>query len=153
MGVKTLHFSSDNPLIPEVTTRWYLKALHHYDIHATPRRATVKALASIYGSKTIYLPFAYSPECHYLDSETEEDPASGDVLFVGYGDSDRYPFFRTSYQSWHSPSPLWWGLEQTPQSLNNSGKDSQTLETQRTLYKSFQSASAWYGISTRTVML
>ena len=125
MGVKTLHFSSDNPLIPEVTTRWYLKALHHYDIHATPRRATVKALASIYGSKTIYLPFAYSPECHYLDSETEEDPASGDVLFVGYGDSDRYPFSNIlSIMAFAQSSMV--GVGTNTPSLNNSGKDSQT---------------------------
>jgi len=134
MGVKTLHFSSDNPLIPEVTTRWYLKALHHYDIHATPRRATVKALESMYGSKTMYLPFAYSPECHFLDAETEEDPTSGDVLFVGYGDADRYAFFEHLTNNGIRPVLYGGGWNKHPK-LKQFWKGFANLETQRTLYK------------------
>ena len=85
-GITTAHFLTDDPWNGEHCSRWFLRALEHYDLTFTPRRANLDDLADRCDNVS-YLPFAFDPSLHF--AELPDDAAGADVLLVGSADERR----------------------------------------------------------------
>jgi hypothetical protein len=91
-GTIIANYSTDDPWNPSLRARWHLKALPHYDVIFTPRRANIDDFRR-HGCRDVhYLPFGYDERyAHPPETEPRVDDAS-DVLFVGGADRDRAAF-------------------------------------------------------------
>jgi hypothetical protein len=91
-GTVMANYSTDDPWNPALRARWHLKALPHYDVIFTPRRANVDDFRR-HGCRDVrYLPFGYDERyAHPPETPPGADDAS-DVLFVGGADPDRAAF-------------------------------------------------------------
>jgi hypothetical protein len=95
MSVDRINFVTDDPWNPAYTTKWFLRALPHYDHVFTPREANLDDLRATGCKRVSYLPFAYAPSLHFPEepcSKEERREFGCDVLFVGGGDQDRLPW-------------------------------------------------------------
>ena len=91
LGIRRLNFLTDDPWNQAHYAPWFFKALPHYDIIFSPRRANINDLLSAGCRQVEYLPFGYDPELFYPETggESTERP---DIVFAGGGDSDRIPY-------------------------------------------------------------
>jgi hypothetical protein len=134
LGTRTINYSTDDPFNRSVGTRWYHKALHHYQVHASPRRSNLAELEREFGGRVSYVPFGYSRAKHYAPIEAVESQAQGDVLFVGQGDRDRFWFFEPLVQAGIRPV-LYGGGWSRSRVLRPFWRGFADLETQRRLYQ------------------
>jgi spore maturation protein CgeB len=97
LGIKKLNFLTDDPWNPAHYAPWFLKALPHYDIVFSPRRAMINELLNLGCRRVEYLPFGYDPDLFYpesLDSVISTTPTP-DIMFAGGADRDRIPYIST----------------------------------------------------------
>ena len=95
-AVFRINYSTDDPWNPKQHARWYLRALPHYDIVFSPRRANLKEFRRLGVREVRYLPFGYDPRL-WIGPEpngAEHERLACDVLFVGGADNDRAPVIR-----------------------------------------------------------
>ncbi len=91
LGIKRINFLTDDPWNRSHKAPWFLSALKSYDQVFTPRASNLEDLRE-WGCKHVsYLPFAYD-SCHLLQAGRFPQEGTTDVLFVGGGDRDRYPY-------------------------------------------------------------
>lgn len=89
--VVCINYSTDDPWNRLSRARWFLEALPHYDVVATPRLANVADLQKLGCRDVRYLPFGYDEVAH-APLTTASDPESHEALFVGGADHDRVAF-------------------------------------------------------------
>ena len=91
-GVSTIVFLTDDPFALTHRAPWFLSALRHYQIAASPRRANMDELRRFGCRKVVYVPFGYDPDLHYPVPPSGE--MACDVLFVGGYEPERAAFLR-----------------------------------------------------------
>ena len=91
LGVVCVDFSTDDPWNAAVRADWHLRALPHYDLVFTPRRANLDDFVALGCPAVRYLPFGYD-ETLFAPPDVGDEAPSHDVLFVGGGDRDRAGF-------------------------------------------------------------
>ncbi len=89
-GVRTLNYLTDDPWNPAHRSRWFLRALPHYDVVFSPRRANLEDLRNAGCPRVEYLPFAYDARFAHPPAvwPAEDCP---DIVFAGGADRDRVP--------------------------------------------------------------
>jgi spore maturation protein CgeB len=94
LGVKCINFLTDDPWNPSHYAPWFFKALPHYDIVFSPRRAMVDDLSRLGCCRVEYLPFGYDPDLFYREStdSLDLDSFTSDIMFAGGADQDRIPY-------------------------------------------------------------
>lgn len=88
-------YTTDNPFNLTACREFVRQSVPHWDIIATPRRATMGQLREHGARHVIYLPFGYDPNLHFPESPRNEAEAyrfRSDVAFLGGCDNDRVPF-------------------------------------------------------------
>jgi spore maturation protein CgeB len=97
MGVRRLHYSTDDPWNARQRARWFLRALPHYDTVFTTRRANLQDFRALGCRAVRYLPFGYDPLLFHAASASEAAVPEfrSRVLFVGGADRDRVPLIET----------------------------------------------------------
>ncbi|MDP9171219.1 MAG: glycosyltransferase, partial [Acidobacteriota bacterium] len=101
-GVLRMNFLTDDPWNPQHTAGWFMRALPHYDIVFTPRRANVEDLRRAGCATVRYLPFGYAPDIHFPEPPAgaeEQKLYSADVFFAGGADADRVPYLTALIQA------------------------------------------------------
>lgn len=132
-GVRTVNYTTDDPWNRSVGTWWYRRALGEYGVIATPRSATIPQLQARFGGRVLSVPFAYSPCAHFPSGVIDGRRDLGDVLFVGYGDRDRIPFFDALHRARIRPL-LYGGGWDRSRTLRRYHRGRAGLEEQRRLY-------------------
>ena len=135
LGVNTINYLTDDPSNPSIGTRWYRRALNDYSVLASPRSATLQELSRKFGGDIRHIQFGYGPHAHFPATGVDEDQGDGDVLFVGYGDSDRIPYFLALQRAGIRPVLFGGGWERN-RVLRLHHRGMADLERQRTLYSS-----------------
>lgn len=95
LGIQRLVYLTDNPWNPAHRAPWFMKALPFYDQVFSVRRSNIEELRQIGCQQVSYLPFAYAPEIHYLESpvnEEEKNRFNFDIVFIGGADRNRVPY-------------------------------------------------------------
>jgi hypothetical protein len=93
-GVPLANYSTDDPWNPLLKAGWHLRALPHYDVIFTPRRANLEDFRRLGCGDVRYLPFGYDDR-HAGSPDKPVAAADGaEVLFVGGADRDRVAFAR-----------------------------------------------------------
>ncbi len=90
-GIKTACFLTDDPWNPANGADFFWDSLREYDLIATPRFATITELVQ-HGCRSVkYVPFAYNPAYHFVESSTPEEDCRYrcDVAILGGADTDR----------------------------------------------------------------
>lgn len=94
-GTFCINYSTDDPWNENHRAKWYLRALRHYNVVFTPRRANISDFRELGCSDVRYLPFAYDDELFGPVASSGAGPSSHDILFVGGADRDRVGFMAT----------------------------------------------------------
>ena len=101
MGIQRLNFLTDDPWNSAHYAPWFFKALPHYDIVFSPRRANMEDLLNAGCSRVEYLPFGYDDDLFYPEDlpPLNPDATVPDVIFAGGADGDRLPYMNALIQS------------------------------------------------------
>jgi spore maturation protein CgeB len=101
-GIPVIVFLSDDPWNRDHHPPWFIQVLPFFDCVFTPRMDNVDDLRAAQCRRVEYLPFAYSPEIHFIEEspmEGERERLSSDVVIVGGADAERVallqPLLRT----------------------------------------------------------
>ena len=135
LGVRTINYLTDDPSNPSIGTWWYRRALVDYSVLASPRSATLQELSLQFGGDVRHVQFGYGSKAHFPATGIAEDEGDGDVLFVGYGDRDRIPFFLALHRAGIRPVLFGGGWERN-RVLRAYYRGMADLEQQRALYSS-----------------
>ncbi|MFN6460348.1 MAG: glycosyltransferase [Nostoc sp. DedVER02] len=95
MGIKKINFLTDDPWNTAHYAPWFLKALPHYDIIFSPRRANINELVQAGCPNVEYLPFGFDRELFYPEEFINPEARlqyTCDVVFAGGGDCDRLKY-------------------------------------------------------------
>lgn len=102
LAVRTAIFLTDDPFSRYHRGGWFLSALRYYAIVFTPRRSNMEDLRTLGCQDVRWLPFAHSPELHYLQPlETQDDHQrfSCDVALIATADKPRSDLARALIRS------------------------------------------------------
>lgn len=101
MGIQRLNFLTDDPWNSAHYAPWFFKALPHYDIVFSPRRANMEDLLNAGCHRVEYLPFGYDEDLFYPEDvpPLKPDATVPDVIFAGGADGDRLPYMNALIQS------------------------------------------------------
>jgi spore maturation protein CgeB len=92
--IRRLNFLTDDPWNPAHRAKWFFDSLGEYDYVFSTRQANLGNLRALGCRGVHYLPFAYAPEIHYPEPQTESARAlQADLTFAGGADADRIPYF------------------------------------------------------------
>ncbi len=104
LGVRSLHFSSDDPWNPSQRSRWFLQSLSAYHYIFTPRQANFEQLQEIAPGRVSILPFGFDRQAtlHHIaelgaqqtNNQVLHAALSTSLLFVGGADRSRVAFVR-----------------------------------------------------------
>jgi hypothetical protein len=97
-GAVLINYATDDPFNERTSPRNVREAIPLYDVYACTKRATMDDVARAGCGNVQYVRFGYHPSVHFGEgpaSADERDRFAADVAFVGEGDGDRLPFFRT----------------------------------------------------------
>lgn len=94
LGIRCLHYSTDDPWNQALMASWFLRSLPGYDHIFTTRRSNLRDFAALGCSDVSYLPFGYDPELSFGPprSKLAHHRLNWDVLFIGGADADRIAF-------------------------------------------------------------
>jgi spore maturation protein CgeB len=94
-GAVTANYLTDDPWNPAHYAPWFVRALRHYSMVFSPRRANLPDLQATGSGDVYYLPFAYDPTLHFVEAAAPDvADYESDVLFIGGADRDRLPYCR-----------------------------------------------------------
>lgn len=91
-NVPVLNYLTDDPWGRQQYAPWFLRALPHYKILFTTRRANIEDLRRIGCRDVRYLQFGYDPHWHFPQASENGSGQASDVFFAGGADADRVPF-------------------------------------------------------------
>jgi len=94
LGCCRANYLTDDPWNPRLGSRWFSRALPHYDHVFTTRRANIDDLVAVGIHRVSYLAFGWDPSLFPDKSYSERDLGAydADVMFAGDGDQDRVPY-------------------------------------------------------------
>jgi spore maturation protein CgeB len=95
-GAVLVNFATDDPFNPRSNPRRVVASIQLYDLYACTKTAIMGGVRAAGCRNAVYVPFGYEPSLHFpglFDSAEERKRFSSDVVFIGSGDSDRYPYF------------------------------------------------------------
>jgi spore maturation protein CgeB len=101
-GAVLVNYATDDPFNERTSSRNVREAIPLYDIYACTKRATMDDVARAGCRNVQYVRFGYHPSVHFVETPAtaeERNRFAADVAFVGEGDGDRLPFFRTLMKS------------------------------------------------------
>jgi glycosyltransferase involved in cell wall biosynthesis len=96
MGALLVNYATDHPFNRLVCARWVAANIPLYDLYVCTKRAIMDDVRAAGCRRVAFVPFGYEPSLHFPDdfsSREEFDRFTCDVVFVGGGDRDRYPYF------------------------------------------------------------
>ena len=90
--IPIIHFNPDNPFGPRKDGCWklFLKNLHNYSYHLTPRISDSRIYRHKYKTNKITFPFCYDNDVHYFEDINKDL----DVTFIGSNHDNRYDFVK-----------------------------------------------------------
>lgn len=97
-GALMVNYATDDPFNMRTSTQDLRDCIPLYDIYACTRKAMMKDISRAGCCNVQYTQFGYHPTVHFVETpetEAERRRFASDVAFVGEGDADRVPFFRT----------------------------------------------------------
>jgi spore maturation protein CgeB len=97
-GAVLINYATDDPFNERTSSRNVRDAIPLYDVYACTKRAVMDDVARAGCGNVQYVRFGYHPSVHFAEAPAtaeERDRFAADVAFVGEGDGDRQPFFRT----------------------------------------------------------
>jgi spore maturation protein CgeB len=97
-GAALINYATDDPFNERTSPRNVREAIPLYDVYACTKRAMMDDVASAGCANVRYVRFGYQPSVHFAEAPAtteERHRFAADVAFVGEGDGDRRPFFRT----------------------------------------------------------
>ena len=95
-GAVLVNYATDDPFNRLFCGRWVAANIPLYDLYACTKRAIIDDVRAAGCQRVAFVPFGYEPSLHFPDefgSREELEKFSCDVVFVGGGDPDRYPYF------------------------------------------------------------
>jgi spore maturation protein CgeB len=100
-GAVLVNFATDDPFNPVSTTHRVVESIGVYDLYVCTKRAIMADVRAAGCRNVVYVPFGYEPTLHFaepFDSAEERKRFATDVVFIGGGDRDRYPYFEALVQ-------------------------------------------------------
>ena len=97
-GAVLINYATDDPFNERSSPRNVREAIPLYDVYACTKRAIMDDVARAGCGNVQYVRFGYHPSVHFAEAPAtaeERNRFAADVAFVGEGDGDRRPFFRT----------------------------------------------------------
>jgi spore maturation protein CgeB len=97
-----INYATDDPFNPVNSNRQLVKSIPLYDLYVCTKRNIMADVRSAGCPRVIYVPFAYKPSVHFpeeLSSTEEKDRFGSDVVFIGGGDRDRFPYLNALLQA------------------------------------------------------
>jgi spore maturation protein CgeB len=97
-GAALINYATDDPFNERTSPRNVREAIPLYDVYACTKRAMMDDVARAGCRNVQYVRFGYHPSVHFAEAPAtaeERNRFAADVAFVGEGDGDRRPFFRT----------------------------------------------------------
>lgn len=97
-GAVLINYATDDPFNERTSPRNVREAIPLYDVYACTKRATMDDVARAGCRNVQYIRFGYHPSVHFAEAPAtaeERNRFAADVAFVGEGDGDRLPFFKT----------------------------------------------------------
>jgi len=97
-GAVLINYATDDPFNERTSPRNVREAIPLYDVYACTKRAMMDDVARAGCGNVQYVRFGYHPSVHFAEAPAtaeERNRFAADVAFVGEGDGDRRPFFRT----------------------------------------------------------
>lgn len=97
-GALLVNYATDDPFNPASGTPNLRSAIPFYDLFACTKRAIMADVEKAGCPNARFVRFGYEPSMHHPEvsrSEEELRRFRSDVVFVGGGDRDRYPYFRS----------------------------------------------------------
>jgi len=97
-GAVLINYATDDPFNARTSSRNVREAIPLYDVYACTKRAAMDDVAKAGCANVQYVKFGYHPSVHFVDTQAtaeERNRFAADVAFVGEGDGDRLPFFKT----------------------------------------------------------
>jgi len=94
LEIRRLNFLTDDPWNPSHYAKWFLRALPHYDLVFSPRRANLNDLYSLGCPRVEYLPFGYDERLFFRESCQPGDNSVSvcDVSFAGGAEPARVAY-------------------------------------------------------------
>jgi spore maturation protein CgeB len=92
-----LNYATDDPFNPINNTRDLVESIPLYDLYACTKRNIMRDVRQAGSREVIYVSFGYKPSIHFPEppANTEEaERFNSDVVFIGGGDQDRFPYLR-----------------------------------------------------------
>jgi spore maturation protein CgeB len=97
-GAVLINYATDDPFNERTSPANVREAIPLYDVYACTKRAMMDDVARAGCENVQYVRFGYHPSVHFAEAPAtaeERDRFASDVAFVGEGDGDRRPFFKT----------------------------------------------------------
>lgn len=95
-GAVLVNYATDDPFNRAASPRWAAAKIPLYDLYASTKRNIMSDVQARGCRNVAFVPFGYDPCLHFPEafaSSEERDKFSCDVVFIGGGDRDRYPYF------------------------------------------------------------
>jgi glycosyltransferase involved in cell wall biosynthesis len=96
MGALLVNYATDHPFNRLACARWVAANIPLYDLYVCTKRAIMDDVRAAGCRRVAFVPFGYEPSLHFpeeFSSREESERFTSDVVFVGGGDRDRYPYF------------------------------------------------------------
>jgi spore maturation protein CgeB len=93
-----VNFATDDPFNPINSTHDLIESIPLYDLYACTKRRIMADVQRAGCPNVIHVPFGYKPRVHFPEqpaTNEEADRFASDLLFIGGGDPDRFPYIRT----------------------------------------------------------
>jgi hypothetical protein len=95
-GAVLVNYATDDPFNRLACPPWVAANIPLYDLYVCTKRAIMDDVRAAGCRQVAFVPFGYEPSLHFPDgfeSAEEFEKFSCDVVFIGGGDRDRYPYF------------------------------------------------------------
>jgi spore maturation protein CgeB len=95
-----VNYATDDPFNPINSTRDLVESIPFYDLYACTKRRIMADIQKVCPC-VVYIPFAYKPTVHFPEKPANIEEAErfeSDLVFIGGGDQDRFPYMRALIQ-------------------------------------------------------
>jgi spore maturation protein CgeB len=99
LGIRCLHYSTDDPWNPGQRAQWFLQSLPIYDHIFSTRRSNFGDFHKSGCANVTHLPFGFDQELFFPDAATAGVREQFDILFVGGADNHRASLFNEIAES------------------------------------------------------
>jgi spore maturation protein CgeB len=100
-GALLVNYATDDPFNPINSTRSLVESIPLYDMYACTKRRIMADIRQAGCPRVIYVPLGYKPSVHFPEepaNAAEAERFKSDIVFIGGGDRDRFPYLRALIQ-------------------------------------------------------